>query len=1188
MLSSFLEGYQTLTTIIGDEMTDNAIVEAIKCHRVSSQQASYRLYTVNTYYQSVERDRRNPIYGYNLNPYSQSEAFHCEANMSMIMEQILPAIAFRNPIARVVLLIRGIAKYDMMVLFWNAWTRFKMLDVLVLSRIDYRTILICVFNPYLTPPGVMFDERNLFCYPLRTMEDAKIFQPQLRRFINERITNLRLYPLKVAITDVDLMSKAMYFANGTLHRYQYLDGEMVEIMRERMNFTIEYIQLNYQESVGFISSNGSLGGTLEMLEHNTIDLAANSRSIMQHPMRNLQYVHFLCPIQLIFVVPINYFRDRYKMVFFHPFSLQMYMTNVALAVLLPFLLLVLMRREFSIATYAKETFRTLAVVFASSVALPRDYRHRLVLMGLMFYSIIAYSAWQGVTIIQLNQNDDKLRNIQTLEELVETDLHLKAIVSFGNAIRSKIWNGSDVRGRIAARIEVQWIPSNLSIIPEVANNRTSAVPIIEYFIEVVRSRYFDEQRKQSKVHFIQQPFIEYLTAMALPKNSPLFPTIRRLTMNCLENGIVNYQLSFIRHKGMLLQIAQNRNKTLRDEPQTLPILPDYLVQFHTNVPASVIYKNFSLHYVPKLIGAVSETVVFVQPTLTPTDHSPTIEEENGSIGILLGVKALVQLFANPLVGSSTARFGYCLPITFGTINLLLASLIFGFGTSYSSLFVARAIHGLGSACIGVCGMSLVAQLYPEPDRRSKVMGTVLGAMAVGVLVGYPFGGIAYEVAGKAAPFHVLAVLCAGNLVLQYFQLDIGACRRNPLPRDSSTTTDDKRATWWPLLNNRLVLVIVGGIWISTSAMAILEPCLPIWMINQLHPKKWQLGTVFIPDSIGYWVGTNFFGSVAYRFGQIRVAIVALLLVGSSCILIPSANTVAGLLLPHLGLGLGIGVVDAALVPLLATLVDAQLVSQPEHELQLSPNESGGEHGYGAVYAIQQIAVSVAYSLAPIVGGELVPIIGFPTVLRALGVLNILYVLLLMCSNLRDTLGTLLGSSSNVDTVGRCFISPNKTTSTIDQSISGPFLKLLCPAKVRSIDCRTEQLVRDAGNNVRIRLVQHQLLEYFREYLVRRQKIAYQLTQHVTEHFRTLRCCGTNFGKQDLNLIDLLHDNVRFVLHNTVAAFGAFKLLVTAAIDAGDEQFQRGQREHFVIYLDEVDRKFLNLFVKCSRDSITNY
>uniref|UniRef100_A0A6E8WCA6 Ionotropic glutamate receptor C-terminal domain-containing protein n=2 Tax=Anopheles coluzzii TaxID=1518534 RepID=A0A6E8WCA6_ANOCL len=566
MMTKFLEGYQTLTTIIGDDTVDNAIIEAIKCHRVNMLQASYKLYTVDTYFQSAERDRNDPTYGYNLNPYPLWEALYCEANVSMVMEEVLPAIAFRNPVARVVLLVRGIAKYDMLQFFRRAWTRYKMLDILILSRIDYQTLLVCLFNPYLTGRDEMADERNMLCYHLRTMEDVAQFNQKAQRFTFERINNLHHYQLQVAITDVELMSKAVYFQNGSIHRYQYLDGEMVEIFRQRMNFTIKYLELNYQESVGFISSNGSIGGSLKMLEENTIDLAANSRSIMQHPMRNLQYVHFLCPIRLVFVVPFNYFANRYKMVFFHAYSLQMYLTNIAMAVLIPSLLLVLMRRDFSVPAYVKESFRILAIVFACSVALPRNTRHRLVLMGLMFYSIVAYSAWQGITIVQLNQDDEKLRNIQTLEELADTDLDLKAIVTFGNAIRGKAWNGSDVRGRIAARLDVQWTPSNISIIPEVADNRTTAVPIIEYFVEVVRSRYFDSVRKRSKVYFIHEPFIEYLTAMALPKNSPLFPTIRRLTMSCLENGIVNFQLSLIRHKGVLLQIAQNRNRTLRDEP----------------------------------------------------------------------------------------------------------------------------------------------------------------------------------------------------------------------------------------------------------------------------------------------------------------------------------------------------------------------------------------------------------------------------------------------------------------------------------------------------------------------------------------------------------------------------------------------------------------------------------------------
>lgn len=42
--------------------------------------------------------------------------------------------------------------------------------------------------------------------------------------------------------------------------------------------------------------------------------------------------------------------------------------------------------------------------------------------------------------------------------------------------------------------------------------------------------------------------------------------------------------------------------------------------------------------------------------------------------------------------------------------------------------------------------------------RSQVIGIVLGSMALGVLLGYPFGGILYAFNGKSAPFFIIAFL----------------------------------------------------------------------------------------------------------------------------------------------------------------------------------------------------------------------------------------------------------------------------------------------------------------------------------------------------------------------------------------------------------------------------------------------
>lgn len=60
----------------------------------------------------------------------------------------------------------------------------------------------------------------------------------------------------------------------------------------------------------------------------------------------------------------------------------------------------------------------------------------------------------------------------------------------------------------------------------------------------------------------------------------------------------------------------------------------------------------------------------------------------------------------------------------------------------------------------------------------------------------------------------------------------------------------------------------------------------LWMyhlpyIHTLYPfvQKWQLGTAFLPDSVGYLVGTSCTAGPAFRLGRWRVALVAMIMVG---------------------------------------------------------------------------------------------------------------------------------------------------------------------------------------------------------------------------------------------------------------------------------------------------------------------
>lgn len=135
-----------------------------------------------------------------------------------------------------------------------------------------------------------------------------------------------------------------------------------------------------------------------------------------------------------------------------------------------------------------------------------------------------------------------------------------------------------------------------------------------------------------------------------------------------------------------------------------------------------------------------------------------------------------------------------------------------------------------------------------------------------------------------------------------------------------------------------------------------------------------------------------------------MSVMAIMVVGISCFVIPEAKTVSSLIIPHFCLGLGIGILDTSLVPYLARLADT-ITSNSDDSSVTSETAASN---YGSVYAIQQTAVSLAYSIGerkeiwwlknlqqvilsvPFLGGELAQSLGFPAIMRVLGIMNFIY------------------------------------------------------------------------------------------------------------------------------------------------------------------------------------------------------
>merc|ERR1719422_1533787 len=245
---------------------------------------------------------------------------------------------------------------------------------------------------------------------------------------------------------------------------------------------------------------------------------------------------------------------------------------------------------------------------------------------------------------------------------------------------------------------------------------------------------------------------------------------------------------------------------------------------------------------------------FPESTTTTTTLSPEerkhkeLVEENVEVGVMFASKAVVQMIANPFVGPLTNKIGYDIPMFCGFFIMFFSTLIFAFSRSYFVLFLARALQGIGSSCSSVAGMGMLADRYPDDKERGNAMGLALGGLALGVLIGPPFGGFMYQFVGKSAPFLILAFLalldgCLQMLILQPEVIKTG----EPAPSLKA------------LIKDKYILVCAGAITFANMGIAMLEPSLPIHMMEKMHSEKWELGAAFLPASISYLIGTNLFG-----------------------------------------------------------------------------------------------------------------------------------------------------------------------------------------------------------------------------------------------------------------------------------------------------------------------------------------
>ncbi|XP_013931669.1 PREDICTED: vesicular acetylcholine transporter [Thamnophis sirtalis] len=343
------------------------------------------------------------------------------------------------------------------------------------------------------------------------------------------------------------------------------------------------------------------------------------------------------------------------------------------------------------------------------------------------------------------------------------------------------------------------------------------------------------------------------------------------------------------------------------------------------------------------------------------------DNQDIKIGVLFASKAILQLLVNPLTGTFIDRVGYVLPLLIGLLVMFLSTLIFAFAENYATLFVARSMQGLGSAFADTSGIALIADKYTEESERNRALGVALAFISFGSLVAPPFGGILYRFARKQAPFLVLASISLLDALLLLVAIKPFANRtRENMP----VGTPIHR-----LMIDPYIAVVAGALTTCNIPLAFLEPTIASWMNRTMNTNEWEMGLAWLPAFFPHVLGVFITIKLADKYPHLQwfYGALGMVIIGASSCVVPACRNFTQLMLPLCGICFGIALVDTALLPTLAFLVDVRYVSV-----------------YGSVYAIADISYSVAYALGPIVAGEIVHSFGFTQLSLGMGLANVLY------------------------------------------------------------------------------------------------------------------------------------------------------------------------------------------------------
>ena len=330
---------------------------------------------------------------------------------------------------------------------------------------------------------------------------------------------------------------------------------------------------------------------------------------------------------------------------------------------------------------------------------------------------------------------------------------------------------------------------------------------------------------------------------------------------------------------------------------------------------------------------------------------PALGKEIGltpvEIGLIVSVFSLSQLFASPVTGKLSDRFGRKPLLVLSQISTLVGFLFLGFATTAILLLAARLIDGLLGSNMTV-SHAYISDIT-KPKHRTRVFGYTSGVFGAGLIFGPVIGGVLYEISYSLPMFLAAGISLISVILVVLFLPETVTHKPNKLSLgwDIIPVKDAIRFMKTPKVRNSLVMFFIysTGFFLLISNFALFAQ-------TQLHVDTVQIGSYL--GWLGFlrvFIQTVLIARILKSIGEwtmLRTGIVAMII---SMVGIVFSQEYLFVFVPLVFMGYGTGVIRPVLLSKLTNSV-----TQSETATVIGVNNS---------------LTSIAQIITPIAGGFMI-------------------------------------------------------------------------------------------------------------------------------------------------------------------------------------------------------------------------